>query len=255
MKIFIAEDKIEILKNTVNLVQECCRELALTDYEIIESHQNNTFAKSLDYSEAKSALYILDIDLEQNNKEGIDFAEAINEKDPAGVIVFYTSYPEYAHAAIRAKVDPYTFISKNESAKSVKEQFLNAIDYAYNEYLKTQGRKTSQIKTSKGVAKLDLDDINFVEYYDRNSYIYLKNEDTLELNRVSLSKIEDSLPQLMRTHRSYLINPRNVARYDRSGKEVIFSNGDSCPVSDTYAQNLEEWLYFHKDYIRYFDRK
>lgn len=62
-----------------------------------------------------------------------------------------------------------------------------------------------------------------------------------QLIRNKLSVIEASLPFLVRTHRSYLINPFHFQQWDmNSGKlHLVLSNSIKIPVSKTYSSKIK----------------
>lgn len=63
-----------------------------------------------------------------------------------------------------------------------------------------------------------------------------------QLIRNKLSKVEIAIPELMRTHRSYLINPNHFQQYKmESGKlNLILSSEILVPVSKTYTGTVKE---------------
>lgn len=87
-----------------------------------------------------------------------------------------------------------------------------------------------------------------------NDLIYIKSSDNyIEVSylesgvlkkaiiRALLINIEKTFPKLLRTHRSYLINPFHFKQWN-SGKnklEVILKNDISIPVSKTHIKNVE----------------
>lgn len=86
-----------------------------------------------------------------------------------------------------------------------------------------------------------------------NDLVYVKSSDNyIEVSylesgilkkaiiRALLTNIEKTFPDLLRTHRSYLINPFHFKQWN-SGKnklEVILKNDISVPVSKTYTKNV-----------------
>ncbi len=106
-------------------------------------------------------------------------------------------------------------------------------------------RKKIEIKGSGNYDNLR---INF------NDLVYIKSSDNyievlyLEsgiikkaIIRALLKNIEKTFPNLLRTHRSYLINPFHFKQWN-SGKnklEVILKNDITIPVSKTYIENVK----------------
>ena len=82
---------------------------------------------------------------------------------------------------------------------------------------------------------------NYVEIHFQDNGSYRK-----QLIRARLSHLEKSLPSMMRTHRSYLINPSHFLSYKSdSGKlGLILSYEIFIPVSKTFALSTKEALNF-----------
>jgi len=92
-----------------------------------------------------------------------------------------------------------------------------------------------------------------------NDLVYIKSSDNyievsyLEsgflkkaLIRALLTNIEKIFPDLLRTHRSYLINPFHFKQWNSSKNklEVILINDISIPVSKTYIKNVTSSINF-----------
>ena len=56
----------------------------------------------------------------------------------------------------------------------------------------------------------------------------------------SLSQIEKSDPRLFKCHKSFLINPENIIKLDKSTGTVYFENGGVCYVSKLKLKKLLE---------------
>ena len=82
---------------------------------------------------------------------------------------------------------------------------------------------------------------NYVEIHFQDNGTYKK-----QLIRARLSHLEKSLPTMMRTHRSYLINPMHFLSYktDAGKLGLILSHEIFIPVSKTYTSITKETLHF-----------
>lgn len=65
-----------------------------------------------------------------------------------------------------------------------------------------------------------------------------------QLIRNKLSKVESAIPELLRTHRSHLINPIHFQQYklESSKLNLVLSSEILIPVSKTYAVTVKEQL-------------
>lgn len=93
-----------------------------------------------------------------------------------------------------------------------------------------------------------------------NKLLYLKSDDNYikiiflsgneirsALLRKKLSDAEKEFPQLIRVHRSYLVNPLTILKVDMKSKakKVYFEANESVPVSNSFIVNLEDKFIHH----------
>lgn len=77
---------------------------------------------------------------------------------------------------------------------------------------------------------------NYIEVTFINNSVLKK-----QLIRNTLSKIETDIPELLRTHRSYLINPNHFQQFNMEGGKLslILSSEMLIPVSKTHSENVK----------------
>jgi|TARA_R100000479_G_scaffold70100_3_gene33810 hypothetical protein len=94
--------------------------------------------------------------------------------------------------------------------------------------------------------RLQLNDLISIKSDDNYIEVSFLNNGSLkkQLIRNKLSSIETAIPELMRTHRSHLINPEHFQQFKMiSGKlNLILSSENIVPVSKTYAAIVKENL-------------
>ncbi len=101
-------------------------------------------------------------------------------------------------------------------------------------------------ENGKDLIKLRLDDLLFVKSAGNYVEVFIKNgeETKKQLLRNSLKSLEEDeslKPLLVRSHRSYLVNPSNVARVIQSkGKMELELKSLVIPVSSKYESNFLE---------------
>ena len=71
------------------------------------------------------------------------------------------------------------------------------------------------ITTSKGIYNLPLDDIFFIECHQKKSFVHTKAG--VLILPVPLYRLKDALPASLfqQTHRSFLVNLKNISRIDK----------------------------------------
>ena len=94
--------------------------------------------------------------------------------------------------------------------------------------------------------RLQFNDLICIKSADNYIEVSFLNNDTLkkQLIRNKLSTVEAAIPELIRTHRSHLINPNHFQQFKMiSGKlHLLLSSETIVPVSKTYAAKVKENL-------------
>lgn len=90
--------------------------------------------------------------------------------------------------------------------------------------------------------RLKLEDLIFVQSADNYvEVVYQEGSLKKQLIRTKLNDVERDLPELVRTHRSYLINPFHFKQWKTGNRKLhlILSHDLEVPVSKTYQPTLE----------------
>ncbi|WP_432410476.1 LytTR family DNA-binding domain-containing protein [Rasiella sp. SM2506] len=94
--------------------------------------------------------------------------------------------------------------------------------------------------------RLQLNDLVSIKADDNYIEVSFLNNGKLkkQLIRNKLSSVETCIPDLLRTHRSYLINPNHFQQFKMdSGKlNLVLSSEIIIPVSKTYSETIKEQL-------------
>ena len=97
-----------------------------------------------------------------------------------------------------------------------------------------------RIENAKTVIQVPFHDILYFETSDIvHKVILYTKEEQIEFYG-SLSQIEKSDPRLFKCHKSFLINPENIIKLDKSTGTVYFENGGVCYVSKLKLKKLLE---------------
>lgn len=112
----------------------------------------------------------------------------------------------------------------------------------YEKKLEDQKIEIAGEGTYEGL-RLALNDLIVIKSDDNYIEVSYLNSGSIKkhLIRNKLSKIEQDIPELLRTHRSYLINPNHFQRFNmESGKlSLLLSSEILIPVSKTYAEKVK----------------
>lgn len=91
--------------------------------------------------------------------------------------------------------------------------------------------------------RLQLNDLICIQSSDNYVEVIFKEGEKLktQLIRNKLTAVEEQLPELIRTHRSFLINPYHFKQWKSGNRkvQVLLSDGIEVPVSKTYQADLK----------------
>lgn len=150
-------------------------------------------------------IVLIDIDLNDEQGNGLDAARLINDFSKNAYIIFITGYAQYAVDAF--EVHPYGYILKPVNIERFKKMILEII-----QRLKRTTECENEvvnIKTPDEILHINKADILFVEKINRKSVIHTKAR-ILE-TRKNLDEIGTLLgAEFMRVHRSFLINLKEI---------------------------------------------
>lgn len=214
MKIAICDDFIQELNKLKEIIINSGM-VSKADVEIFSS------PKSLLDKNVFSNFDIIFLDVDMPEMNGIELGQKIYKSNSKTVLIFVTSYPEYAVAgyeceALRYILKPYT-----------EEKILMALTRAI-EIVQKQNHSIT-IKIYNKPFKILIDDIYYLEYCRRHILYHTKNR-VIETAGV-FSKIYDELKPygFFQVHQGYIVNMNKI--YDFDEYDIILDNGMKVPVS------------------------
>lgn len=198
------------------------------------------------YEQHKPQIIFLDINTP--NKNGIEIAQEIREKEISNncgksTIVFVTAHEKFAYEAFGVEADGYILKPYDpEEIKKVLEKHI----FTPNHNQKIEGVKT----TSNGISiTIPNDEIMF--FKAELKYITLTTEKKDFILSTTILKLEDEHPDFLKVHRSYLVNPKHINRLYKKGSKWVLSVGSAdkklfdIPVSRNLKQNLDGTISYY----------
>lgn len=189
-----------------------------------------------------SGLDIIFLDVIMPGQDGISTAREIRRYNTSVKIIYLTSSAEYA-------VDSYSVGAYFYQIKPIwQESFYRLMDSVISECHKDE-EKSLILRGKTGIARLDLDKLQYCEVTGRTLLFHRKDGETLD----SIGKLDDLSEQLkdydcfVRCHRSYLINMDYVQSI--SNKAITMSDGTQIPIPHGKYSELKDKFFayfFHK---------
>lgn len=179
-------------------------------------------------------LLFLDIDLGEKN--GIDLARRLRQKNTGTVLIFVTNFKEYAPEGY--EVDAFRYLDKSEVSQKLAGYFSDAVAMC-----RKRQRKVEILCQGEPVS-LPVQHLVYAESQGHEQCLYLADGPRRQLfTRMTMSQLESLLgPQgFLRIHKSFLVNMAYLQSLQSTG--ALLSTGQSLPVgARSYRENKQEFV-------------
>lgn len=200
-------------------------------YFVFEAKNAN---EALDILKKESiTLVILDINLGENEQNGISLGQKIKAQFPVPFI-YLTAYenPEIIEKAVTTS--PYSYLTKPFKNSDLIASIEIAIRKSANE---PKLQPTVLLKDGDYNIRIPAENINYIES-DGNYLLFHTDEKTYKIRytiKKMLEELSDSL--FVQIHRAYIVNKSKIKKFN--SKSVMIGE-TAIPVSDNYFENLNE---------------
>lgn len=170
-------------------------------------------------SKVKYDFVFLDVDMPSMN--GIETGKIINSIDPDAIIIFVTSYPQFA-------IDAFDCNAFNYLLKTCSKDKFDAVIFKAFEKYKTY-HQVYPITTKEGKYKLKVSDIYYIECCKKHIYFHMNNH--YYVTNQTLGEVYNALAPFgfCQVHQGYLVNlEKVVAVY---GNDIILDNQQKVMIS------------------------
>jgi DNA-binding LytR/AlgR family response regulator len=198
-------------------------------YEVLEAKNANEAIATL--KKEKINLAILDINLGEDERDGISIGKEIHEKYHVPFI-YLTAYENSAIISEAASTFPYSYLTKPFK----NSDLIASIEIALIKSSNVDKYKPSiMVKDDDYKVELPTEEINHIES-DGNYLIFHTDKKTYK-TRSTISQIIESLPTstFVQVHRAFIVNKNKIEKFNARG--VIVQNIE-IPVSKSYVDNL-----------------
>ena len=186
-------------------------------------------------------LYFLDIHLKNETEAGLLTAQKLRNLDTQGIIVFVSSHTDLALQSYKYFVNALTFINKNDALstfkssvkKCIENYFISKQQFVQEEYL--------TIESKNSVFKVNLARIHYFESIGMHR-IAMIGEQLYKNFYSSLNELETLHPQLIRVHRSFLVNRQAIIEINRTNRTLLTKNNVEIPISRKNLKNVLEQI-------------
>lgn len=183
-----------------------------------------------------SQYQILFLDIDMDERSGMDIARRVRELHLDTILIFVTNYPEFSIEGYEVRA--FRYLLKQEMQQKLPLYFRDALAEI------PHGKKELRFSVSAEPYRVAYKDILYLE--SRQRTVVLHTENPLQGEDRFYAKLEDLENELasdgfLRIQKSYLVNMAHIKKlnYDK----VALSNGEELPVSQKrYAQIKIQYL-------------
>ena len=242
MKVLIVDNEKNIRQSFRVLLEKLCPEIQeIREAEGVESALNVLNAYSPD---------IVLLDVEMDDGTGFDLMQKVTDSQ-LFELIFITAHNKYAINAFEFSaidyllkpVDPFKF--KNAIDKAIanvqRNDYKTQIDFLLNE-LNGQHQRDKRIalRDTANIHYVRVSDISYCEAKGNYTQFYIEGESDILVSKI-LKEYEKLLEPLgfIRTHNSYLVNPKKIKKYDKEdGGVLVLQNGKQVPLSQRKKESV-----------------
>ncbi len=176
------------------------------------------------------------LDVDMKNVGGIEMGKYINKADDRTIIIFVTSFPQYAIDAFDCNA--FHYLLKTCDAEKFKTVILKAFEL-YKKY-----HEIYPISTKNGIVKLSVSHIYFIECFQKHLYFY--TSDGTYTTKSTLSETIAALKSygFYQVHQGYIVNFEKIVQI--IGNDILLDNGMKVIIS---VRKHTEVIQAYSEYI------
>lgn len=235
MNFIIYEDEKEYSERYKNVIYKLLGPTTL-NYKIIEINEYNEENKERLNKIEGNKVYILDIEV--NGKNGLDLARKIRKiGDWISPIIIVTSHEEFKNVGYTGKILMLNFISKNQG---LEKYLYESLEVA----LEINMANKSLCYTNKGeLYHIPYQDILYIEKSLNDNICNIVTRNSTYNIRKTIIDLEKQLSDdinFVKTHRSCIVNIKNIKYVDFEQNKITFINKEIDLLSRAHKKNLKE---------------
>lgn len=225
----ICDDNLNILDKLEKMLTEI---LVKYSDEAKVVYTTDNVDSLLKYTEEhKVDVFLLDINF-KTNKNGLNVAEFIRERNKNAYIIFTTGHMEYVLMAYKYKTFDYLTkpITPDRLEETIKRLFED-INGLPKRYLRIDNKNT-------------LVDESEIEYVKRDGMKLVFHTPSRDYDIYSsFNKFQDKLPKnFIRCHKSFIVNINQINNVDPVTGTITFKDNNSCFIGPKYKSEFLEVL-------------
>ena len=199
------------------------------NYNIVET---NSFNQYENQKIENNKIYILDIEVP--GKTGIELAREIRRLgDWTSPIIMITNHEEFQNVGFSKKILMLDFISKNSD---IEQNLLEINSF----------KKTFCFQKQGELFQIPYEEILYIEKNINDNSANIVTKTGIYQTRDTIQNLEKQFSNsefFFKTHRSYLVNIKNIKRINFDKGEIIFSNDGKALLSRSNKKKLKDKMF------------
>lgn len=227
INIAICDDDSSFIATLKTLLNRYAEERQL-DLHVLEFRDGTELLNSYN-----TALDLIFLDIQMDKMDGLETAGKIRMMDSGVSIIFLTSMIQYA-------LEGYQYNATNYIIKPMKYVRLKAEMDRWMQSYRPEGKPFLLVANDTGKYKVFIQDIYYIETFNRNLMIYSSTENILSYKKMKELEKELEKHRFIRCHSGFLVNLFYVKRVEKL--ELELTNGDKIPISQPKRKFVMEKL-------------
>ena len=240
MKILICEDNkimLDIIHKTI------ANYTMIHDWNNVTIFPTNNATETLEIiNSEKIDFFFLDIDLGNNEINGIELGRKIRDIDPFAKLIYITSHDNMQNIILQKMISPFAYILKNKD--SLEQEIHSVLEAVYSQYKKEiiTNPTTNKIPIKIGTRQLffHIDDILYFETFGNHKIsIVLKDNKNYSFYG-KLSEIVQLNKKLIYCHKSYIMNIDNILEIEKD--KIVFTSNVELLLSENAIRKIKKTI-------------
>lgn len=223
----------KVIQNHV-MIQEYDMRLVLATTEI------NDVLAYIDQEDFSKGLFFLGINCE-NRISVINTAEKIRKKSEEIKIVFLASHEEFAIEILKRRIAALDYIVKGEGDKGQIESIIRDVYQMYIDK-STKRLRIFNVLIEGRLIPVEVKNIFYIESSIVPHKVSLYGSSFTYEFYGNLNEIEREFPELLRVHKSFLVNVNNALSIDFKKRYIYFPDDYCCYFSEKNKCKIKEFL-------------
>lgn len=231
LKIAICDDEAFYLKKSAEVVRDNLEKAGIEDY-VIDKYQSGEALLAME--EKLKEYQVLFLDIEMPNENGLQIAEKVQIMNPDVILVFVTSYINFAPASMRLSALRYVM-------KMELELYLPEAVRAVIQSLQLKNASLTY-DFVEGTQKIWINNIYYIESKNHILEFNMANgEKHVLYEKLDCVEKEVSPYHFIRIHKSFLVNCRYIRSIENY--RLTLCNGEILSVPRKRYQEVKELYY------------